>query len=216
MVPSMLTARHRPLIQRVLPVVALLALLLLPLAPVHAASAPASEPLPAWQQLRKELASLQSQPGLYTAQQAKRLADLSRLETAIDDSGNRPTVDNGTTHNLGVFVRGKRQAPDQPATLAVLASGHETDDDVETVALFVPANVPLGWPGHPAESGATPARLVRLLPGQELRVRDGEGAKGYRLDLPAFAVETDSADLASLASLQQDELDTQPETAPVD
>ncbi|MEB3155983.1 MAG: hypothetical protein VKO26_00920 [Cyanobacteriota bacterium] len=187
----------------------------LPLAPAQAASVSA-EPSPAWQQLRKELDGLQSQTGIYTAQQARRLADLSRLESAINDPRQRPTVDNATTHNLGVFVRGKRQAPEQPATFEVLAAGHETDDDVETVALFVPANVPLVWPGHPIENGVTPARVVRLLPGQELSVSDLEGVKGYALDLPAFAVETDSADLASLPSFSQDDLDAQPETAPVD
>jgi hypothetical protein len=189
--------------------------LLLPLAPAHAASAPVDAP-PAWQQLRKELDSLQNQSGLYTVQQARRLADLSRLETAIDDPSNQSTVENGTTHNLGVFLRSKRQTAEQPATFAVLAAGHETDDDGETVALFVPANVPVSWPGRPLESGATPARVVRLLPGQELRVSEGEGAKGYLLNLPAFGLETDSADLAALTSLSQNDLDAQAETAPID
>ncbi len=210
-----LPALQRRLARLILAATALLALWL-PLAPAHAATTVSADPLPVWEQLRKELDSLQAQPGIYTAQQARRLADLSRLETAINDPSGRPTVANATTHNLGVFVRGKRQAPDQPATFAVLGAGHETDDDAATVALFVPANVPLSWPGHPAETGSTAARVVRLLPGQELSVGDGEGAKGYQLDLPAFAVDTDSADLASLPSFTQDDLDAQPETAPVD
>lgn len=202
--------------QRLIPLVlAALVAVLLPLAPARAASAPADSS-PAWDQVRQELDSLQNQPGIYTTQQAKRLADLSRLETAIDDTSNRPTVDNATAHNLGVFVRGKRQPAEQPASFAVLAAGHETDDDVDTVALFIPANVPVSWPGRAPESGATPARVARLLPGQELRVSDGEGAEGYRLNLPAFALETESADLASLPALNQGELDAQPETAPVD
>jgi hypothetical protein len=214
MVISFLPAVWHRLLRLALGLAALMALLV-PLAPANAASGP-SNASPAWQQLRQELDTLQNQPGDYTLQQARRLADLSRLETAIDEPGNRPTIENGTTHNLGVFLRSKRQTATQPATFAVLAAGHETDDAVETVALFVPANVPLSWPGHPLESAATPARVVRLLPGQELRVSDVEGAKGYLFNLPAFSVETNSADLTALPSLSQDDLDTQPETAPVD
>ena len=206
-------ARQR-LTRLALALVALVALLL-PLAPARAAGLP-PDTTPAWQQLRKELDSLQNQPGIYTTQQAKRLADLSRLETAIDGPGNRPTIANNTAHNLGVFVRAKRQAAEQPATFAVLAAGHETDDDVETVALFVPANVPLSWPGRQAETASTPARVARLLPGEELRVSEPVGAKGYQLSLPAYALETESPDLAALPSLSQEELDAQPETAPVD
>jgi hypothetical protein len=168
-------------------------------------------------ELRKELDALQGQQGLYTIQQARRLADLSRLDTALADSTDRPTVENATTHNLGVFVRAKRQAADQPAPFAVLASGDETDDDFETVALFIPANVPVRWDGREPDSGSTPARVVRLLPGEELRVSDAEGPKGgYALSLPAFALETEASDLAALPSLNQAELDAQPATAPVD
>lgn len=212
MIPPVLHVIRQRLIRLAL---AALVAVLLPLAPAWAASTPASTSA-AWEQVRKELDSLQNQPGIYTTQQAKRLADLSRLETAIDDTSNRPTVDNATAHNLGVFVRGKRQAAEQPASFAVLAAGHETDDEVETIALFIPANVPVSWPGRPAESGATPARVARLLPGQELQVRDGEGETGYRLNLPAFALETESTDLTALPALGQGELDAQPETAPVD
>lgn len=143
-------ARER-LTRLALVLVALVAVLL-PLAPAHAAGPP-PDIAPAWQQLRKELDSLQNQPGIYTTQQAKRLADLSRLETAIDDTSNRPTIDNNTAHNLGVFVRAKRQAAEQPASF-VLAAGHETDDDVETIALFVPANVPVSWPGRQPETAS--------------------------------------------------------------
>ncbi|MFN9548139.1 MAG: hypothetical protein ACK6AD_13930 [Cyanobacteriota bacterium] len=212
-IPSPRAIRER-LIHLALGLSILLALWL-PGTRAQAASAPPAAS-PAWQQLRQELDSLQNQPGVYTSQQARRLADLSRLETAIDDPRQQPTVDNATAHNLGVFVRAKRQAPEQPATFAVLAAGHQTDDDVETVALFLPANVTVSWPGRPAESGATPARVVRLLPGQALRVRQAEGGTGYLLDLPAFSLETDSAELTALPSLRQEDIDTQPETAPVD
>jgi hypothetical protein len=207
----------RHLTRLVLGLAALVALLL-PLAPAHAASSPTDTP-PAVAALRQELDSLQNKAGVYTVQQARRLADLSRLETAIGSATDRPTVDNGTTHNLGVFVRDKRQDPEQPAPFTVLGAGHETDDDAETIALFIPADVPLSWPGHPAESGTTSARVARLLPGQELSVSEGEDGQGYRLNLPAFRLETpgtERTDLAALPSLSQSELDAQPETAPVD
>jgi hypothetical protein len=213
MVSALFRVTRRHLAPLALGLVALLTLLL-PLAPVHAATPP--EASPAWEALRQELSGLQSQSGVYSVQQARRLADLSRLESAIADPSERPTLENGTAHNLGVFVRGKRQAPDQPADFAVLAAGHQTDDDVETVALYIPANVPVSWPGRQPEAAATPARVARLLPGEQLRVSDGEGGKGYRLSLPAVALDTDSADLAALPALSQDGLDTQPETAPVD
>jgi hypothetical protein len=208
MVPPFLSALRHRLARLALSLVTLVAVLL-PLAPAHAATPSAVA------QLRQELDSLQNQP-VYTSQQARRLADLSRLETAIGPAAEQPTVDNATTHNVGVFVRGKRQAPDQPVPFAVLAAGHETDDDAETVALLIPANEPLSWPGHPAENGVPSPRVVRLLPGQELSVRDGEGGKGYQLNLPAFRVETESPDLAPLPTLSQVDLDAQPETAPVD
>jgi hypothetical protein len=219
MIPPRLQAIRQRLNQLALVLAALVAMLL-PLAPARAATTPSatapSAAAPAWQQLRQELDSLQKQPGLYTSQQAQRLADLSRLETAINKPGKPSTVDNNTSHNLGVFVRSQRQAPDQPAAFAVLAPGHETDDDGETVALFLPANVSVSWAGHPATSPAATARVARLVPGQELRVSDAEGAQGYVLNLPAFALETEGADLAALPSLSQKDLDAQPETAPVD
>ncbi len=214
MIAPLLSSLHRPLSRLVLTLVALVALLL-PLAPAHATALPGDQPQ-GIQEWRDELTTLQNQQGTYTAPQARRLADLSRLDTAITDPSDRPTIANGTSHQLGIFVRSKRQPADEPATFVVLGSGHETDDDVETTALFIPANVPLSWPGRPAETGATPSRVVRLLPGQELQVSDSPGSSGYRLNLPAFAVDIKGADLAVLPSLSQSELDAQPETAPVD
>jgi len=209
-----LQAWRRHLLRLALSLVALIALLL-PLAPAQAAASPAASS-PALQQFQKELDSLQTQQGIYTVQQARRLADLSRLETAIGDSNDRPTIENNTSHNLGVFVRSKRQNSEQPATFVVLGSGSETDDDFETVALFIPANVPVGWPGRQLETGTTPARVARLLPGEELRVSDPVETTGYQLNLPAFTLETEGADLGGLPSFSQEELDAQNETAPVD
>jgi hypothetical protein len=207
------TLRHR-LLHLTVGLLALLALVF-PLAPAQAELS-SNDTSPAWQQLRKELDTLQGQQGIYTIQQARRLADLSRLDTALADSNDRPTVDNATTHNLGVFVRSKRQAADQPATFAVLGAGQETDDDAETVALYVPANVPVSWAGREPDSGATPVRVARLLPGEDLRVSEAEGGKGYVLNLPAFTLDTEASDLAAFPSFSQAELDAQPANAPVD
>ncbi|MEB3318010.1 MAG: hypothetical protein VKO39_07715 [Cyanobacteriota bacterium] len=214
----MISPRFEAIRQRLTPLALVFAVVvawLLPLAPAQAATAPSATP-PAWQQLRQELGSLQEQPGLHTNRQAQRLADLSRLETAIDDPSKPATVVNNTSHNLGVFVRSHRQDPQRPATFAVLAPGHETDDDEEIVALFLPAGVPVSWPGHHADSLANAARVARLLPGQALRVSDAEGAQGYGMNLPAFALETESADLVALPAFSQNDLDAQSETAPVD
>ena len=194
---------------------AALVALLLPLGPARAAALTA-ETTPAPRSFQQELESLQGQQGIFTVPQARRLADLSRLDTAIGTSTDRPTVENNTSHNLGVFVRSKRQSAAQPATFVVLGAGNETDDDFESVALFIPANVPVSWPGKPAEKGATPARVARLLPGQELRVSDPVDTTGYQLNLPAFALDTESADLGALPSLSQEDLDAQPENVPVD
>lgn len=180
------------------------------------AEAVAAKPPAILEQFQKELDSLQSQQGIYSVQQARRLADLSRLETAINGSNDLPTVENNSSHSLGVFVRAKRQSADQPANFVVLAPGHETDDDFATIALFVPANVPLSWPGRLPETGSTLARVVPLLPGEALQVNDPETSTGYLLNLPAFTLEGESADLGALPAFNQQELDAQPETAPVD
>lgn len=214
MLTSILQAWRSHLLRLALSLVALIALLL-PLAPAQAAATPAASSS-ALQQFQKELDSLQTQQGIYTVQQARRLADLSRLETAIGDSNDRATIENNTSQNLGVFVRSKRQNSEQPATFVVLGSGSETDDDFETVALFIPANVPVSWPGRQLETATTPARVARLLPGEELRVSDPVEAPGYQLNLPAFTLETEGADLGALPSFSQEELDAQNETAPVD
>lgn len=205
----------RPRLSRFLLGLAALIALFLPLAPAHA-DTPASALSPLVQELRNELESLQTQQGIYTVSQARRLADLSRLDTALADSTDRPTIANNTTHSLGVFVRSKRQSDDKPATFVVLGAGHETDDDYASVALFIPANVPVSWPGRQPETGATPAHIELLLPGQELEVSDPESSTGYALNLPAYALQSESADLGTLPSFSQAELDGQPESAPID
>ncbi|MEB3323916.1 MAG: hypothetical protein VKM17_01105 [Cyanobacteriota bacterium] len=201
-----------------LPRVAILLALLFSflLSPATARAAVASVPPGILQQFQKELDSLQNQQGVYSVQQARRLADLSRLDTAISGSDERPTVANNSSHSLGVFVRSKRQSADQPATFAVLGPGHETDDDFVTLALYVPANVPLGWPGRQMETVTSPARVLTLLPGEALEVNDPEAGAGYALSLPAFALESESAELGALPGFTQQELDAQPESAPVD
>lgn len=187
------------------------------LCPVSAHADPVgAESSAVFQQFQKELASLQGQQGIFTVQQARRLADLSRLETAITGSDDRPTVENNSTHSLGVFVRSKRQSADQPATFVVLGPGHETDDDFASIALFIPANVPISWPGHQPDTGSTPGRVVALLPGEALQVSDPDPSKGYLFNLPAFALESESSELGALPSFSQQELDAQPETASID
>jgi hypothetical protein len=58
--------------------------------------------------------------------------------------------------------------------------------------------------------------VVPLLPGEELEVNDAEGAKGYAFNLPAYGLESESASLGALPSFSQEELDSQPESAPID
>lgn len=204
---------RRRLMQLAISVVAVVSLLL---SPGLAQAEATVDPSPILQELQKELASLQSQQGIYTVQQARRLADLSRLETAIAGSDDRPTVENSTSHNLGVFVRSKRQRSDQPTTFVVLGASHETDDDFESLALYIPANVALSWPGRQSEPAPTFARVALLVPGQALQVSESESSSGYQLNLPVFALERESADLGALPAFSQEELDAQPETAPVD
>lgn len=187
----------------------------LPFSPAYA-SLSATTPAPSLDLLRQEIDTLESQTGLYSVQAARRLADLSRLETAIAESTDRATIENASTHQLGVIVHNPTKASPEPATFTVLAAGHQTDDDVETTALYIPANISLRWPGQPDESLSSVARVVRLLPGEDLRVSDTQTGTGYFLNLPPFALDTDFADLGRLPSLNQSELDTQPETAPVD
>jgi hypothetical protein len=227
MLTPILTIWRQRLSAALLSLAALL-VLALPASPASAAPAPASttavasavsatvEGTPLRAALSKELEALQTQSGLYSVQQARRLADLSRLETAIADSSDGATVDNATDHSLGLFVRGKRQRQDQPATFVVLGPGHQIDDDVESVALFIPANVPVSWPGRAADAAATPARVVPLLPGEELEVSAPESGQGYRLSLPAIALDSERPELGALPSFSQSELDAQPETAPID
>ena len=174
-----------------------------------------------YQQLSQEISALQAKSMALNANQAQRLGDLQLLEAAIADSNDRATLTNGTSHNLGLFARSKKVASDQPASFYVLAPGHASDDDFEVVALYLPAQVSLDWEGSSSQVAATSPRLVRVLSGEELEVSEPDGAfdrsdVAYRLNLPAFAVESQISALASVPSLTQQQLDEEPETAPVD
>ena len=187
------------------------------------ASAPASaeslitRDTPGYQQLTQEISSLQSKGQSLSASQSQRLDDLQRLEVAIANSNDRATVSNGSTHNLGLFARYKKEPADQQASFYVLAPGHESDDDYEVVALYVPAEVALAWDGAAAPAAAPSPRLVRVLPGEQLAVTDpATDALAYQLNLPAFAVDSQNPEVAALPSFNQEQLDSELETAPVD
>ena len=172
---------------------------------------------PGYQQLSQEISALQSKGQALSSSQAQRLDDLQQLELAIADSNDRATVSNGSTHNLGLFARYKKEPADQPASFYVLAPGHDSDDDYEVIALYVPAQVGLAWEGAAAPAPASSPRLLRVLPGEQLAVSDpATDALAYQLNLPAFAIDTQNAEVAALPSFNQEQLDAELETAPVD
>lgn len=176
---------------------------------------------PGYQQLSQELSALQAETQALSEGQRQRLEDLSLLEAAIADANDRATVINNSSHNLGLFARSKKEPADQPAGFYVLGPGHETDDDFEAVALYLPAGVELGWQGGQPVASRAVERVVRLLPGEALEVNDSETAtnnssNSFELNLPAFAIETEAVDLATLPGLSQQQLDVELETAPLD
>lgn len=187
-----------------------------PLSPAYAGLAPATSLTPTLELLHTELETLQGQTGLYSIQAARRLADLSRLETAIADSTDHPTIDNASSHQLGVIIRNPNKNSPEPTVFTVLAAGHQTDDDADSLALYIPANVPLRWPGQFDDSISSLARVIRLLPGENLRVTDSQPGAGLLLDLPPYSLDTDFADLGDLPFFNQKEIDALPESAPVD
>jgi hypothetical protein len=146
-------------------------------------------------ELKSELASLQPLNGevkknLSTVQQ-QRLADLQVLERSIARSDDRAQLTNKTTHNLGLFARYKKAPIDSPPEFYVLAPGHQSDDDYDFVALLVPQGVSLAW----AETGAEAAssrgpRLIRVLEGQALSVRDGSDRVQVATTAPSVQVGT--------------------------
>lgn len=133
---------------------------------------------PSYAELIAELDTLQSSPGeaprTLSAEQQRRLADLTVLRTAIAASDDRAQIHNFSHHNVGIFARYKKEPLSTPATFYVLGPGHETDDDFELVGLYVPAGVKLEWGegGGAAASNAGP-RIARVLEGQPVRLADG-------------------------------------------
>ena len=203
---------------------------------------------PDYAELSAELASLRgdSAPAKTTlsAAQQQRLADLQDLERQIARSDDRAQLRNRSGHNLGLFARHKKDPADQPPGFYVLAPGHSTDDDVELVALLIPSGVALSW-GEAGESAAiSPGpRVVRVLAGQQLAVRDPQAAAEagaaqqpaaatpappagskpaapapttYQLSQPPFQVLARWQPQPSLPELSQLALDQEPETAPLD
>jgi hypothetical protein len=200
-------------------------------------------------ELSAELASLQPDPAAtkspLTAAQQQRLADLQALERQIARSDDRAQLRNRTSHNLGLFARSKKESADQPPSFFVLAPGHSSDDDVDLVALLIPSGVSLAWgEGGAAAAISTGPRVVRVLEGQQLAVRDPAvpaessaavspaaaampapvaGAKvadaaplTYQLSQPPFQVLARWDALPTLPDLSQAALDQEPETAPLD
>lgn len=223
------------LLSLVLGLASLLGGLLLPAAPALADLI--TRDTPGYQQLSQEISDLQQELAKPivrgqdpSASQNQRLADLLRLEAAIADSNDRATVSNDTSHSLGIYARYKKQPVDQPASFYVLAPGHSSDDDYEAVALYLPAGVALAWEGKGAVVAGNSPRVVKLLPGEELQVSEqvseqssADGLDGpandqvtYQLSLPAFAIESQTSDLVARPVFSQQELDAQPESAPLD
>jgi hypothetical protein len=151
----------------------------------------------------------------------QRLAELQQLQEAVAASDDRAQITNGTTHNLGVFARYKKEPIGSPASFYVLGPGHQTDDDYELVALLVPPEVSLTWGEAEQLDGAPGPRLARILEGEQLEITDPaaalpEAGNGYRLSLPAFTVNNTLDLVAEVPSLSQLDLDQAIETAPLD
>ena len=112
-----------------------------------------------------------------TAAQQQRLADLEALERQIARSDDRAQLRNRTSHNLGLYARFKKDPADQPPSFYVMGPGHSSDDDFDLVALLIPPGVSLGWgEGGEAAAISTGPRVVRVLEGQQLAVREAAPA----------------------------------------
>ena len=71
----------------------------------------------------------------------------------------------------------KKDPADQPPSFYVLGPGHSSDDDFDLVALLIPPGVSLGWgEGGEAAAISTGPRVVRVLEGQQLAVREAAPA----------------------------------------
>jgi hypothetical protein len=139
----------------------------------------------------------------------------------------RAQLRNDSTHHIGVFLRFKKDPPASPAPFAVLAPGHETDDDFDLVGLYLPAEVALNWEAGGAPAAAAP-RVARVPASQQLQLGDpiADPAAPAAPQAPAYLLNLPLADLldgraaaaltAELPAFSQAELDAQPETAPTD
>lgn len=205
-------------------------------APVHA-DAGRFLAAPSTIELQAEIDSLTAaSTGHPSPEQKARLEDLNQLATAIRRSDDRAQLRNASSHNIGLFLRYKKDPPEAVASLQVLAPAQDSDDDFELLGIYVPAGVTLQWgqEGQPP-SGAAPAsgpRVARVLTGQQLRLADaplatapaGVGSSqdtdvGYNLNLPIFALlepEAAGTIAAEVPNLSQAELDAQRANAPTD
>lgn len=160
-----------------------------------------------------------------TPEQQSRLEDLNQLALAIRRSDGRAQLRNDSTHNIGLYLRYKKDPPNTPAPLRVLGPDQESDDDYELVAFYVPEGVTLQW-GQRVLAAAPGPLLARVLEGQRLRLGDGvvdavngESRIGYTLNLPVFSLlqsDASSAVAADVPSLSQADLDAQIPDAPTD
>lgn len=160
------------------------------------------------------------QAAIASTKDPHRLAELQQLQEAVAASSDRAQISNGTSHNLGVFARYKKEPIDSPASFYVLSPGHQTDDDYELVALLVPPQVSINW-GEAEQLDAAPEpRLARILEGEHLAITDPatalSEASGYQLSLPMFTVNSTLDLVAEVPSLSQLDLDQAVETAPLD
>ena len=191
---------------------------------------------PANADLQAEIDSLTSPSrSLPSPQQQDRLEDLNALAAAIGRSDSRAQLRNDSTHNIGLFLRFKKAAPDAAVALQILGPAQETDDDYAVVGLYVPAGVALTWDLERQPPGGVAAapgpRVARVLEGQRLRLADAptdatpEGtppqdtALGYSLNLPLFALLEPGAAKAlatEVPSLSQGDLDARRPDAPTD
>ncbi|KEF42588.1 MAG: hypothetical protein ER33_04815 [Cyanobium sp. CACIAM 14] len=162
------------------------------------------------------------QASLEQTSDPQRLAELQQLQAAIASSDDRAQLSNRSSHNLGIFARYKKDPATTPARFYVLGPGHETDDDYEPVGLLVPPEVSLSWSDSGEVSAAAAPRVLRVLEGEQLELTDAApeaeapDAVAYQLSLPAYSVETGLPSIAALPALNQNQLDQEPETAPLD
>lgn len=161
------------------------------------------------------------QAAIASTQDPTRLRELQELEAAVIAADDRAQVSNGTSHNVGVFARYKKEPADNPAHFYVLGSNHQTDDDYDLVALLVPAQVSLSWGEAGLVAAEQQPRLLRILDGEPLELFDPEsslagGPTAYGLSLPVFTLSSALDQVAEVPSISQAELDLAAETAPLD